>query len=104
VTAAATNYQVFYATPLPSGGIPHTGAGNISDRMTGWTAGGGLEWKLDARWSVKAEYLYYDLGSVDFSYVSAHILPNRAPFVTTGLTSSVRFDGHIVRAGLNFAL
>ncbi len=28
--------------------------------QTGWTAGAGVEWKVDPRWSVKAEYLYYD--------------------------------------------
>ncbi len=28
--------------------------------VPGWTAGAGLEWKLDRHWSVKVEYLYLD--------------------------------------------
>ena len=28
------------------------------DISTGWTAGGGLEWALDRKWSVKLEYDY----------------------------------------------
>jgi outer membrane immunogenic protein len=31
---------------------------------TGWTIGGGAEWALDYHWSLKAEYLYADFGSV----------------------------------------
>ncbi len=30
--------------------------------QSGWTAGGGLEWAFDPRWSLKGEYLHYDLG------------------------------------------
>jgi outer membrane immunogenic protein len=29
----------------------------------GWTVGGGVEWKFAPEWSMKAEYLYADLGS-----------------------------------------
>jgi outer membrane immunogenic protein len=31
---------------------------------TGWTAGGGVEWAFASSWSMKAEYLYVDLGTV----------------------------------------
>jgi len=31
----------------------------------GWAAGGGVEYKLDQSWSVKAEYLWTDLGKFD---------------------------------------
>ncbi len=30
----------------------------------GWTVGGGLEWMVAPNWSLKGEYLYYDLGTV----------------------------------------
>jgi outer membrane immunogenic protein len=29
----------------------------------GWTVGGGIEYGIGGGWSIKAEYLYYDLGS-----------------------------------------
>jgi outer membrane immunogenic protein len=33
--------------------------------VNGWTAGGGVEYKLAPAWSVKAEYQYFDFGSAD---------------------------------------
>ena len=38
-----------------------------SDVKAGWTAGGGVEWALTKCWSVKAEYLFMDLGSRSFA-------------------------------------
>jgi len=38
-----------------------------SQTRAGWTAGGGFEWLFAPQWSAKAEYLFYDLGSVTFS-------------------------------------
>lgn len=34
-----------------------------SFRASGWTAGGGIERKLDAHWSARAEYRYTDFGT-----------------------------------------
>jgi outer membrane immunogenic protein len=36
-----------------------TGRENV---LTGWTAGGGIEYKYDQNWSVKVEYLFFDFG------------------------------------------
>ena len=33
------------------------------DMRLGWTAGAGVEWMFNPKWSVKAEYLYYNLGT-----------------------------------------
>src|SRR6185312_12047858 len=46
---------------------PFVETGAVSRTSTGWTAGAGAEYALDNRWSLKAEYLYVDLGSVSFS-------------------------------------
>jgi outer membrane immunogenic protein len=61
--------------------------GSGSDTVSGWTVGGGLEVKLDRAWSLKAEYLYVDVGE-SFSIDA----PNRASIE----------DLHIVRAGINY--
>lgn len=58
----------------------------------GWTVGGGVEGKISANWSAKAEYLYLDLGNTAGSVT----LP---PVIQTG---SVDFRDHIVRIGLNY--
>lgn len=36
---------------------------SVSDVRAGWTAGGGAEWAVAPRWSIKVEYLHVDLGS-----------------------------------------
>jgi len=40
---------------------PLTGSGTVT--RVGWTAGAGIEARIDHRWSSKLEYLYVDLGS-----------------------------------------
>jgi outer membrane immunogenic protein len=69
---------------------------------TGWTVGGGFEWMFAPQWSVKAEYLYYDLGSRDFSFpftVHDNDSLRNATFVSSG-----NFDikGSIARVGVNY--
>lgn len=56
---------------------------------TGWVAGGGVEWKLDDRWSTKLEYQYIDLGDQR---------------VADGFGEIEKFDNnfHTVRLGLNY--
>jgi outer membrane immunogenic protein len=35
----------------------------VDQVQVGWTAGGGVEWLIVPQWSVKAEYLHYNLGT-----------------------------------------
>ncbi len=71
----------------------------------GWTAGAGVEWMFAPNLSLKGEYLYYDLGSV---YSSAGFLSEFLPTAigvfpdVNGVASRQRFNGHILRAGLNY--
>jgi len=39
------------------------------DMRLGWTAGAGVEWMFNPKWSVKAEYLYYNLGTANTANV-----------------------------------
>jgi outer membrane immunogenic protein len=34
----------------------------------GWTVGGGVEWAIGANWTLRAEYLYIDLGKMDYAF------------------------------------
>jgi len=70
------------------------GSGEDEDWRSGWTAGGGLEWAFRDHWSVRLEYLYFDM---EDGIVNVHVIQ----------TGNFRFgfddeNGHIVRAGLNF--
>jgi outer membrane immunogenic protein len=42
-------------------------AGSDSATHTGWVVGGGVEIALDENWSIKGEYLYYDLGEENYT-------------------------------------
>ncbi len=70
--------------------------GTTSDTRTGWTVGGGAEWAMTSNWSVKAEYLYYDLGN-------ATIVANPlAPNPTLAVRTEHDLTGHIARLGVNY--
>lgn len=63
----------------------------------GYTVGGGVERMFNMfgrRWSLKAEYLYFNLDSQNFSAISDNFF---GPFGWRAET-----HGHIVRGGLNF--
>jgi opacity protein-like surface antigen len=73
------------------GAIPpsNTRVNGSSETLVGWTLGGGMEFALTDRWSAKAEYMYYDLGS--HTYV-----------VDNGLLVDGDTRGSTVRIGLNY--
>jgi outer membrane immunogenic protein len=72
--------------------------GSNRDTKTGYTVGGGIEHAWMGNWTVKAEYLYYDLGSTT---VGVNVIPLSGGG-GTGYNSEFKNDGHIVRAGLNY--
>jgi len=82
-------------------GFPFNSIANasFSDTRVGWTAGGGLEWMFWPNWSAKVEYLYYDLGTVASNAVAVE--PTTVDWAYS-LTSRQRFNGNMVRAGLNY--
>jgi outer membrane immunogenic protein len=75
----------------------NTTQASFSQTRRGWTAGGGLEFRLWERWTGKLEYLHLDLGST--TNVSTVAGP---PIETLVTTSQIRSD--IVRLGLNYKL
>jgi outer membrane immunogenic protein len=81
------------------------GAGTFSGTRIGYTFGGGFEWMLNRNWTVKAEYLHYDLGTANYSNgrmtAFAIGLPGVVNFTDLS-TSSVDFSGDLVRAGVNY--
>jgi outer membrane immunogenic protein len=76
--------------------------GSFSNSRVGWTAGGGAEWLFAPNWSVKVEYLYYDLGSVTYGLSPLQNFSAGTLFTSGAPVSRTRFTGNIVRAGLNY--
>src|SRR6202008_4051431 len=56
-------------------------AGFASEIRTGWTVGGGVEYKFDQNWSFFAEYDFIGLGSNNVTL--AYTEPGVAPFTYT---------------------
>ncbi len=79
--------------------------GEFGETRAGWTLGGGLEWMFAPNWSLKAEYLHYDLGHV--SWGSPNLVFNVPPFASptfsaVNIISSTHVSGDVVRGGLNY--
>lgn len=72
--------------------------GTVSEKHAhwGWTAGAGVEVKLNPDWSAKVEYLY--VGLQDKSYFTP------APNPAFASNQHVTLDDHIVRVGVNYKL
>lgn len=63
-----------------------------SDTLTGWTAGGGIEFRLTQHISVGGEYLYADLGSLETSYPDGQYeLDAKTDFVMNVMKASLNF-------------
>ena len=61
-----------------------------SNTRVGWTTGGGLDYRLDPRWTTRLEYLYTNLGLTGLQFASA---PARY---------DSQYNLHQFRVGLNY--
>jgi outer membrane immunogenic protein len=77
-------------------------AASSSATLPGWTAGGGLEWMFAPQWSLKGEYLYYDLGTMSVVLPQLTQTSIGLPFFGAGVNSIVNVKGNIARVGVNF--
>jgi outer membrane immunogenic protein len=81
--------------------VPGCNTSSVKNNRLGWAFGGGIEWMFANNWTVKAEYLYVDLGTT-----SATSLFTAAgggnPFPQATITHNNRFVESIGRVGLNY--
>jgi outer membrane immunogenic protein len=102
-----TSRLLLYATGGPAWGRTNSSAsivdavgeyfcGSSASMRTGWTAGAGLEWAFMNNFSLKAEYLYYDLGS-DTVHVFTVVAVQPSLMV-----ARVQTTGNILRVGFNY--
>ncbi|MGJ5082260.1 outer membrane protein [Bradyrhizobium sp. HKCCYLS3013] len=80
----------------------YTKTASANETRVGWTVGAGVEHAFAPNWTVKAEYLYTDLGSIN--YTSAYVLGST--FAPPGSNYVERlsqdFSFHTVRVGVNY--
>jgi outer membrane immunogenic protein len=93
--------QVRSATTVAFTSTPDTYAGSIDQTRVGWTVGGGGEWMVAPNWSIKAEYLFVDLGKTSYSY-SCTVAACTAFAQLPAYQTDLRVHEHIARVGLNY--
>jgi outer membrane immunogenic protein len=77
--------------------------GAIRDTRLGWTVGAGGEYAFGNGWSVKAEYLYVDLGRSTVTSTNLTAFgPPVIPFPTNVFTHSANITANIGRVGVNY--
>jgi len=79
---------------------------STSGLLTGWTGGGGVEFKVGGgnHWSLKMEYLWTDFGT-GVKTTSTNLTafgPPAIPFPTNVFTHQADLDGHLFRGGFNY--
>ena len=80
-----------------------SGGGKQSQLLTGWTAGGGLEWMFMPNWSLKGEATYWDLGRMNVSTSTFGLAPTSLNTNSIGWgRTSVSYSGVQAKAGINY--
>jgi len=82
-----TNGQYFYTTP-----VSYVSSGTTV--RAGWTAGLGAEYKVSTNWSIKGEWLYYDVGHIT-NISNSPIPPFQSQF-------DYAIRGNLLRVGVNY--
>jgi len=76
---------------------PTLAAVAATSTRTGWTAGGGLEWRMWGGWTMKAEYLHVSLGTLSTSIPSCAACGRGFD-----ITVNHKYSDDIARVGINY--
>lgn len=110
---ATTSHGLFSTSSVSVGGSnPYSftmkdrdgsASGYFNGAKVGWSAGGGAEWMFAKNWSVKAEAIYYNLGSANITSNPKFSDDNgyRASVVNSHNTN-VSISGITSKVGVNF--
>ncbi len=89
--------KVFDEVDFRPNGAPGLGqAATSSNTRTGYALGGGLEYAFTKNWTMKAEYLYVDLGKTSYTHGAVAGFPN----TTIGVSNQTKLN--IARVGVNY--
>jgi outer membrane immunogenic protein len=78
---------------------------HLSKTLTGWTAGGGIEWLFKPNWSAMLEYTYYSLNNFNSSVTLAQNNESVSPPVLWGSATadnSFSLSVWTIRLGINY--
>jgi len=86
-------YKIGYTNIVSVGSLSN------DETLTGWAAGGGVEYMVSPAWSIKAEFQHLDLGNIGVSGASATIACSVEP---CPFNSSHNVTLNTVRLGINY--
>jgi len=91
--AGGSNWLVYATGGAAVGDVKASNSlvGTATANKIGWTAGAGAEYAMWSNWTVKAEYLYVDLGSTTCDVSCAAFVGDK-----------VTFKANLLRAGVNY--
>ena len=104
-TFTAPNFGIGFVGPFGFqcglGAVNPCFAGSSHQTLTGWTAGGGLEYALTQQWSVRGEYLYVSLDNKPLTETASSFANgSTAPASFNAVFNHTNFN--LVRFGLNY--
>lgn len=82
-----------------------TAQNNVSKTLTGWTAGGGVEWLFKPNWSASLEYIYYDLDGLNAPVTLAQTNASTTPPALWGsaaANTNLSLSVGTIRLGINY--
>lgn len=96
-----TSYSITETTP---GFLPINQQGSVNNMLSGWAGGGGVEWLFSPKWSMKLEYIYYNLGPINNQINLSQFVANNptVSFATATGNTLANYSENAVRLGMNF--
>jgi outer membrane immunogenic protein len=98
--SSQVNFSQTFSAGCACGASP-TASASASSIQVGWTAGAGVEWMFAPHWSLKGEFLFYDLGQGSANTI-VQVNSAGVPFTTIGINSTANVRGDIARGGINY--
>lgn len=77
-------------------------SGAINKTRAGWTAGGGVEYKVANKWSVKGEYLFADFRRATTTSTNLTAFTPPTAYPSNVFTHSIYSKNHMLRFGVNY--
>ncbi len=99
-TSASTPFCFGAGCPGVSAATIIGGGVSTSGTATGWTAGGGAEWRFLPNWTVRLEYLHYQFDGVGTTGSGSETIGGTPVLFTFRTTSNTSIDA--VRVGVSY--
>jgi outer membrane immunogenic protein len=94
--------STFARTPRPCESTNFCATGSAKPWLLGWTIGAGVDYALASNWSARAEYLYYDLGTIHSDVTDLNPEYFQADPGPDLFRASARANGSVFSIGLNY--